>query len=165
MAGGLSAFVAADEPTAATDATVPAGWPFFAQFLAHDVTADRSALSSRAEIGSLRNARAARLDLECVYGRGPAEQPYLVERDDPARLLIGRTDAGRVMQPPRHHDGVSTRWCHRKLACQAAPPPLRSVGAGCAALWKPAQHLTAQAPVRTARPGGGECGRGEGHSS
>ena len=31
------------------DATVAAGWPFFGQFVAHDITADRSPLRSHAE--------------------------------------------------------------------------------------------------------------------
>ena len=75
----------------------------FAQFLAHDLTADRSALASRADVGSLRNARVARLDLECVYGLGPAGQPYLVERDDPARMLLGRDGADL----PRNAEGVA----------------------------------------------------------
>src|SRR5881398_313081 len=37
------------------DATVAAGWPFFGQFVAHDITADRSPLRSHAEEGALRN--------------------------------------------------------------------------------------------------------------
>lgn len=35
----------------------PAGWTFVGQFIAHDVTADRSALVDRADIEALKNAR------------------------------------------------------------------------------------------------------------
>ena len=103
VAGAASPFVDRDPSGATTDAQGAAGWPVFAQFLAHDLTADRSALASRADVGTLRNARVARLDLECVYGLGPAGQPYLVERDDPARMLLGR-DAADL---PRNAEGVA----------------------------------------------------------
>ena len=105
--GRPSPFVDRDPAGATTDAEGAAGWPVFAQFLAHDLTADRSALASRADVGSLRNARVARLDLECVYGLGPAGQPYLVERDDPARMLLGRNDAGAAADLPRNGEGVA----------------------------------------------------------
>ena len=107
VAGAASPFVDRDPSGATTDAQGAAGWPVFAQFLAHDLTADRSALASRADVGTLRNARVARLDLECVYGLGPAGQPYLVERDDPDRMLIGRNDAGAAADLPRNAEGVA----------------------------------------------------------
>lgn len=71
------------------DATVAAGWPFVGQFVAHDITADRSPLRSHAETDALRNFRTPRLNLECLYGGGPVGSPYLFERDDPAKLLLG----------------------------------------------------------------------------
>lgn len=104
--GRASAFVD-DDAGAATDSAVPAGWPFFAQFVAHDLTADRSALVSRASVEALRNARVARLNLECVYGRGPAEHPYFFRRDDPVELLIGRNDAGAEDDVPRNPEGLA----------------------------------------------------------
>ena len=66
-----------------------AGWPFFGQFIAHDVTADRSALRSHVDPSRLRNARSPQLNLECLYGDGPVGHPYLFQRDDPAKLLTG----------------------------------------------------------------------------
>jgi hypothetical protein len=64
-----------------------AGWPFFGQFVAHDITADRSAPQAHADLSLLRNARSPRLNLECLYGDGPVGHPYLFRRDDPAKLL------------------------------------------------------------------------------
>ena len=91
---------------AADDPALPAaGWPVFAQFLAHDLTADRSGLSSRAEVGALRNARVPRLDLECVYGSGPVDRPYLMQRAAPARLLVGGTPDAPDL--PRNQEGVA----------------------------------------------------------
>jgi hypothetical protein len=77
------------EDDAASLSTVAAGWPFFGQFVAHDITADRSALSSHIDPARLRNARSPQLNLECLYGDGPVGHPYLFQRNDPAKLLTG----------------------------------------------------------------------------
>ncbi len=50
-----------DEASLGTEA---AGWPFFGQFVAHDITADRSALQSHVDPARLRNARSPQLNLE-----------------------------------------------------------------------------------------------------
>jgi hypothetical protein len=89
------------------DAKEAAGWPFFGQFVAHDVTADRSPLTHHAELAGIRNARSARANLECVYGDGPGGSPFLYDRDDPAKLLVGRDDAGRPLDLPRNQQGVA----------------------------------------------------------
>jgi heme peroxidase len=85
------------------DARVAAGWPFLGQFLAHDITADRSPLVSRADPSGVRNYRTPAANLECLYGGGPVGSPYLYDRDDPARLLSG-SHAGDV---PRNGQGVA----------------------------------------------------------
>jgi Animal haem peroxidase len=66
-----------------------AGWPIFGQFVAHDITADRSVLQSHANTRELRNARSPQLNLECLYGDGPTGHPFLYRRDDPAKFLLG----------------------------------------------------------------------------
>ncbi len=66
-----------------------AGWPIFGQFVAHDITADRSILRSHADTRELRNARSPQLNLECLYGDGPIGHPFLYQRDDPAKFLLG----------------------------------------------------------------------------
>ena len=70
-----------------------AGWPFFGQFVAHDITADRSSIRPQVDPVELRNARSPQLNLECLYGDGPVGHPYLFRRDDPAKLLLGRDGA------------------------------------------------------------------------
>lgn len=69
--------------------TTAAGWPIFGQFVAHDVTADRSSLRSHTNTAELRNARSPQLNLECLYGDGPTGHPFLYQRDDPAKFLLG----------------------------------------------------------------------------
>jgi Animal haem peroxidase len=80
-----------------------AGWPIFGQFVAHDITGDRSALQSHVDQTDLRNARTPRLDLDCLYGDGPIGHPFLFQRDDPAKFLLG---AGAV-DVPRNAEGVA----------------------------------------------------------
>ncbi len=85
------------------DSAVAAVWPFFGQFVAHDITADRSPLTHRLEPGQIRNFRTPRANLEGVYGAGPVGSPYLYERDDPAKLLLG--PGGHDV--PRNHEGIA----------------------------------------------------------
>jgi len=80
-----------------------AGWPIFGQFVAHDITADRSALRSHVDADALRNARAPVLNLECLYGDGPVGHPFLFERDDSATFLLGADG----MDVPRNAEGIA----------------------------------------------------------
>ena len=83
------------------DARVEAGWPFFGQYVAHDLTADRSPLRAHADLDALHNMRSPRANLESLYGGGPAGSPYLYCRDDPAKLL---EDDGDL---PRNQEGIA----------------------------------------------------------
>ena len=87
----------------AGDADLAAVWPFFGQFLAHDITADRSPMAHRSEPARLRNFRDPRANLEGVYGAGPAGSPYLYGKDDPARLLLSPSGC----DVPRNHEGIA----------------------------------------------------------
>jgi hypothetical protein len=82
---------------------VAAGWPIFGQFVAHDITADRSALQGQVDAHTLRNARRPTLDLECLYGDGPVGHPFLFQRDDPAKLLLGADG----LDVPRNAEGIA----------------------------------------------------------
>ena len=66
-----------------------AGWPIFGQFVAHDITADRSTLRTHTNTTELHNARSPQLNLESLYGDGPTGHPFLYQRDDPAKFLLG----------------------------------------------------------------------------
>jgi hypothetical protein len=80
-----------------------AGWPIFGQLVAHDITADRSGLQSHTNTAELRNARGLQLNLECLYGDGPTGHPFLYQRDDPAKFLLGV--GGADLQ--RNADGIA----------------------------------------------------------
>jgi hypothetical protein len=94
--------LAARSGVADNDSAVAAVWPFFGQFVAHDITADRSPLGHRSDRERLQNFRAPRANLESLYGVGPVGSPYLYRQDDPASLLlaVGGHDV------PRNHQGI-----------------------------------------------------------
>ncbi len=78
---------------ASTDnSRIPAGFTFLGQFVAHDITADRSLLLHHAHLNELRNFRTPRLDLESLYGAGPTGSPYLYDIDDMDKFLLGLND-------------------------------------------------------------------------
>ena len=84
---------------------IPAGFTFFGQFIAHDITADRSLLAHHARLQELRNFRQPRLDLECVYGAGPTGDPFFYNLDDADKLLLGVNDLKEPNDVPRNQQG------------------------------------------------------------
>lgn len=104
QAGGACDSAACDRNEAET---VAAAWPVFGQYIAHDITADRSPVTHHDDAELLRNVRSPRLNLECLYGDGPAAAPYMYQRDDPAKLLLGVNEAGRPDDLPRNAEGMA----------------------------------------------------------
>lgn len=73
---------------------VPAGYTYLGQFIDHDITLDTTALQEIiVDPLAVRNFRTPMLDLDSLYGSGPAAQPYLYQLDDPDLFLIGTTNA------------------------------------------------------------------------
>ena len=59
---------------------IPAGFTYLGQFIDHDITFDpTSQLQKVNDPDALVNFRTPRLDLDSLYGAGPADQPYLYE--------------------------------------------------------------------------------------
>jgi Animal haem peroxidase len=98
LAGGIC-----DGERCDTESSIEAGQPFFGQYLAHDITADRSPLRAHTDIKALRNIRSPRANLETLYGGGPVGSPYLFDQSDGAKLLLG--DQGRDL--PRNQQGIA----------------------------------------------------------
>ena len=84
---------------------IPAGWPIFGQFIAHDITADRSLLQHHAALRDLHNFRTPALNLESLYSNGPTGDPFMFDRDDPALFLLGRDDTDAPNDEPRNVQG------------------------------------------------------------
>src|SRR2546426_3750016 len=69
---------------------ISAGYTYLGQFIDHDLTFDPvSSLQRQNDPDALEDFRTPRFDLDCVYGRGPNDQPYLYD-DDGVHMLLGR---------------------------------------------------------------------------
>lgn len=85
---------------------IPAGYTYFGQFVDHDMTLDTTPLSARqVDPDKILNFRTPRLDLDCVYGRGHASQPYLFDSDDAEKMLIGKVTGTSLPDLPRNCQG------------------------------------------------------------
>ena len=100
-----------DNPDPEENLYVPAGYTYLGQFVDHDLTLDTTSTlnpdDAKAKDGPANeptNLRSPRFDLDCVYGNGPDDQPYLYAGvEDPARrvwkdatLVIGEKDLARA---------------------------------------------------------------------
>ncbi|WP_372619873.1 peroxidase family protein [Falsiroseomonas sp.] len=80
---------------------IPAGYTYLGQFIDHDITFDTSGLGEKVnDPTAVLNFRSPRLDLDSVYGRGPADQPFLYDRVDPRKLAVGVTGPGGEPRGP-----------------------------------------------------------------
>jgi Animal haem peroxidase len=96
-----------DSASDCPDGTEAAGWPVFGQFIAHDITADRSPLALRTDPNAIENFRTPRANLESMYGAGPGGAPFLYDVDDSAKLLVGENELGRPDDLARNRQGVA----------------------------------------------------------
>lgn len=88
---------------------IPSGYTYLGQFVDHDITFDPvSSLEGATDPDALHTFRTPRFDLDCLYGRGQADSPYLYDQDDPASLLVGRNSDSAEHEPvdlPRNQQG------------------------------------------------------------
>jgi Animal haem peroxidase len=86
---------------------IDAGYTYLGQFIDHDITFDpASSLMQQNDPESLVDFRTPRLDLDSLYGRGPADQPYMFIGD---KFRLGKKlTADGTPTPsrdlPRYHD-------------------------------------------------------------
>jgi hypothetical protein len=90
----------------AEDPGISAGYTYLGQFIDHDITFDpASSLQRKNDPNALIDYRTPRFDLDNLYGRGPADQPYLYERDGMCFLLgdslTGNPDDKHARDVPR----------------------------------------------------------------
>jgi hypothetical protein len=91
-----------DQDDAEENSAITAGYTYLGQFIDHDITFDPASINQRiADRDALTDFRTPRLDLDCVYGRGPDDQPYLY-REDGVRLALGEPLSGNTLDPNAH---------------------------------------------------------------
>jgi hypothetical protein len=80
-----------EETDGRNNETITAGYTYLGQFVDHDITFDpTSKLQRENDPNALRDFRTPRLDLDSVYGAGPADEPFLYDPDG-IKLRIGET--------------------------------------------------------------------------
>jgi hypothetical protein len=89
-----------------------AGYTYLGQFIDHDLTLDLTPLDGAApEVENTPNFRTSFLDLDHVYGGGPALSPFLYEKENHGaeRFLIGKTrdDPTLAEDLPRNAEGIA----------------------------------------------------------
>lgn len=93
--------------------TIPSAYTYFGQFIDHDMTLDPTPLSvdTGSVIDALEDFRTPALDLDCVYGRGKDDQPYMydgvklaLKTDADGKLTNGGAAVGTKHDLLRIHD-------------------------------------------------------------
>lgn len=78
--------------------SVPLGMIFLGQFIDHDITFDTaSSFNNIISPDEIENDRTAKLDLDCVFGNGPEDEPFMYV--DGGRLLTGETNNNIGQEP------------------------------------------------------------------
>jgi hypothetical protein len=78
LLGQLGASMADPARNSGPDSLMPAGFTYFGQFVDHDITLDvSSSLDTPTDATTIHNMRSPALDLDSVYGSGPALHPFL----------------------------------------------------------------------------------------
>lgn len=78
LLGQLGAAMGNPVAAAGADSTIPAGYTYFGQFVDHDVTFDiSSSLDTAVAATSINNMRSPSLELDNLYGKGPALDAFL----------------------------------------------------------------------------------------
>lgn len=115
----LGSGMADPQPQSRPDSGIPAGYTYLGQFIDHDITRDAQAGNLNDSIKQahfdpiipdeasslVKNVRTASLELDSVYGAGPAEDPDLYEADG-VHLKLGKNRSDGQGTPD--HIGSST---------------------------------------------------------
>jgi len=86
---------------------IPSAYTYLGQFIDHDITFDpASSLQQQNDPEALVDFRTPRLDLDSLYGRGPADQPYMYDGNKfrLGRPLFELNHATKVRDLPRFDD-------------------------------------------------------------
>ena len=105
------------------DSVIPAGYTYFGQFVDHDITLDVSSVIEAAQDAEkITNMRTPALDLDSVYGRGPALEPYLYKFPTggvPPTAVKLQLGTNRNFGPGGPLNGSGTPVIPNKLRCTA----------------------------------------------
>lgn len=86
----LATTINANKDAAGSDSDIPAGYTYLGQFIAHEVTFDKTEEPLDSD-GAEPGFRSPQIDLDSLYGQGPKDWRFY---QDGARLKVGETIAG-----------------------------------------------------------------------
>ena len=107
--------------TSQNNPRIKAGYTFLGQFIDHDLTLDTTSILERqVDVDGSTNFRTPALELDSIYGLGPAVQPYLYDQPQGGKLLISadgndlqRNGQGRaIIGDPRNDENVIVSQLH-----------------------------------------------------
>jgi hypothetical protein len=82
------------------ESAIPALYTYLGQFIDHDLTFDpASSLQKQNDPNALVDFRTPAFDLDCLYGRGPDDQPYMY--DDDKAFVLGESFTNGAKDLPR----------------------------------------------------------------
>jgi hypothetical protein len=89
----MSETASALDPATLDHPTLPAGFTYLGQFVDHDITFDQTdgLPSGELSIEEIRQGRSPSLDLDSLYGRGPAHETLEIYEPDGIHLRVGST--------------------------------------------------------------------------
>lgn len=93
-----------DGPDPEENILVPAGYTYFGQFIDHDLTFDSTSSLDPSSSSDPTNLRTPRFDLDCLYGDGPAGQPFMYDPAGEKLLFKNDPSASKKPQDPAGQD-------------------------------------------------------------
>src|SRR5215211_7741114 len=96
---------------------VPAGFTYFGQFVDHDMTFDKTTVSfgSNVSAADLIQGRSPALDLDSLYGKGPANPGSAKFYKDDRHFKLGKTEAVPGIPDKRNDENLAVAQTHLAL--------------------------------------------------
>ena len=86
------------------ESAIPSLFTYLGQFIDHDLTFDpASSLQKQNDPDALTDFRTPAFDLDCIYGRGPDDQPYMYGPN--GEFILGENIGGGATDLPRGSNG------------------------------------------------------------
>ncbi|RKT42830.1 peroxidase family protein [Thiocapsa rosea] len=107
--------------TSQNNPRIKAGYTFLGQFIDHDLTLDTtSVLEQQIDVNATHNFRTPALELDSLYGLGPAAQPFLYDRNNPFRFLLApdgqdlprNSQEAALIGDPRNDENIIVSQLH-----------------------------------------------------
>jgi len=118
----LTATVNSKQDNGGSDSDLPAGYTYLGQFIAHEVTFDKTEEPLDGD-GTEPEFRSPQIDLDSLYGRGPGHPRDRRFYQDAARLRVGETIAGPEIRKTFFNDLPRSGYGSEQVGKARIPDP------------------------------------------